>query len=277
MLTREIPVTAEANPDGGPDGVDNVDWEAITVDDAGNLHVGDIGDYWDGSSRSRNSDPNVADTRVYRIPEPDPYTATSPTVASVSEFTYPDGEEVNAEALFWHDGSLFLITKEGGGVARLFRLDLGSGRAVPLGVVDAVLDPVTGADVSDDGRNLAMATDSLRLVVLGTTGDPSPGVQGVVDLATAPDLRSHHYYRSAAALEADGQLERRREDPRVGRPPRRQPAGSEAYSRTAMQVEGVAFEHGGSGLGLIAEYGRHVAFVPLDVWSLRTGDGRSGG
>jgi hypothetical protein len=117
---------------------------------------------------------------VYRIAEPNPATATAATVDNVSEFTYPGGEDLNAESLFWHGGNLFLISKESRGTARLFRIDLGSGQAVQIGVVAASLDPVTDADVSDDGHHLAMTTESKRLVVLRNQGS-STGQARVVD------------------------------------------------------------------------------------------------
>ena len=45
------------------EGATNEDWEDITIDDAGNLYIGDIG----------NNKNERDDLRVYRVPEPDPF------------------------------------------------------------------------------------------------------------------------------------------------------------------------------------------------------------
>lgn len=150
------------------------DWEAITADGAGHLYVGDIGN----NANARR------DLTVYRVPEP----AISPGTATVVEgevsvdrairFHYPEqtrfppsARNFDAEALFW-DGqtnALYLLTKHRGDMATvLYRFDdLESSSSTPLsqrgrfvvgGDPDNFGGMVTGADLSPDGRFLAVLT-----------------------------------------------------------------------------------------------------------------------
>jgi hypothetical protein len=84
------------------DGAEHVDWEDIAIDDAGNLFLGDFGI----NLNTR------ADLRVYRVPEPDPYSeADSVHSDLVLPFRYADQKrrfdltefDFDAEALFHFD------------------------------------------------------------------------------------------------------------------------------------------------------------------------------
>ena len=149
-----------------------IDWEAIAIDDAGFLYVGDIG----------NNDNERRDLTVYRVKEPDP-TAVSDKLAvdRTVRFAYPDQKRFpdpdqrnfDAEALFWAPrasdgkGTLFLLTKHRSDLRTvLYRFDDLSGSA-PItltrvgeyevgGGSGRFGGMVTGADATLDGRHLAV-------------------------------------------------------------------------------------------------------------------------
>lgn len=101
------------------EGAEQRDWEAITVDDAGRLYIGDI-----GNNRSRRRD-----LQVYVVPEPDPRRDLSAKVERTVRFRYPDQKafpaavrNFDAESLFWTRGVLYLLTKHRGDMqTKLYR------------------------------------------------------------------------------------------------------------------------------------------------------------
>jgi hypothetical protein len=141
-----------------PDAV-NVDWEDIATDDQGRLIIGDFG----------NSESNTRrDLCLYFIEEPHPsagYTSVSKKVF----FRYPDQTEVpspvrnfDAEALFYAHGHAYILTKHRSDKGTtLYRLDSEEpGRVHVLTRLESfdTRDQVTGADVSADGKRLAVLT-----------------------------------------------------------------------------------------------------------------------
>ena len=91
-------------------GAKNVDWEDIAIDDEGNLYVGDVG----------NNKNKRDDLLVYKIREPNPNDPNSQASVSKrirfrypSQTGFPDPADLNydAEALFFVDGSLYILTK----------------------------------------------------------------------------------------------------------------------------------------------------------------------
>jgi hypothetical protein len=153
------------------EGARHRDWEDITADDAGNLYIGDIGNNF---NRRR-------DLVVYRIPEPDPHgAARTARVDLALPFRYADQEgfpqwgrwNFDAEALFWMDGALYILTKHRSDRrTQLYRLPVtpASGQAVlepiaqfELGETHALFfsfeGNVTGADLHRNGRVLAILT-----------------------------------------------------------------------------------------------------------------------
>ena len=147
-------------------GAKNVDWEDIATDGAGNLYIADVG----------NNDNDRTDLLVYQVAEPDPY-ATSPSarVTRRIRFVYPDQTRLpdpdamnfDAEAIFWADETLYLLTKHRSDTfTTLYRFpDLTSTDVITLekmGSFDVGYDPVhdggkvTAADLSSDGNHLAV-------------------------------------------------------------------------------------------------------------------------
>ncbi|MCP4246386.1 MAG: hypothetical protein GY778_04985 [bacterium] len=148
-------------------GAVNSDWEDIAADAEGNLYVGDVGNNF-GLFPVRS---------IYRLAEPDPF-ADPPQQAAVAErhkFSYP-GERFNIEALFVRGKDLFVISRQRlPGQTRIWRVDTassGAAEAPPL-IEVAALDHsrVSGADLSPDGRKLAVCTPgSLSVFALDDRG-----------------------------------------------------------------------------------------------------------
>jgi len=137
----------------------NVDWEGMASDNSGNLYIGDIGN-------------NSKDKKlfiIYRISEPSPTEETAVIVDHTIKVFYPDEENpssrkrrVNAEALFWARDHLFIITKESKSrYSDLYALHLEDlDKENPLTLIGSFdfKYPVTGADASVDGDQLAVLT-----------------------------------------------------------------------------------------------------------------------
>ena len=142
-----------------PTSIPNTDWEDITTDKAGNLFIGDFGNF-------NNTRRNLA---IHSLAEPDPSTSPSDVAYRSFPFVYPDQTEFppkkrlfDCEALFWVDGTLFLLTKSlGDTYTRLYRfLELNEesiNRPQRIGSFD-IGPQVTAADASPDGRRLAVLT-----------------------------------------------------------------------------------------------------------------------
>ncbi|MEE2788942.1 MAG: hypothetical protein VX589_16520 [Myxococcota bacterium] len=161
------------------EGVGAEDWEAVTTDLNGHLYVGDFGN-------NRNERRNLV---VYRVAEPRVSAANTAVVhGSVdahqaipfhfpeqTAFPQPNRINFDAEALFWAphpetgEGTLYVLTKHRSDTkTSLYRFDDLSGpqqRGLSLvGQFDVGGDPrnfggqVTGADISVDGRTLAILT-----------------------------------------------------------------------------------------------------------------------
>jgi hypothetical protein len=180
--------------------VDNVDWEAIALDDQGNLWIGDIG----------NNASNRTDLVVYRIGEPDPYAGLeSVGVDHRVRFCYPDQDDFSdsrgpfdAEALFWWSGSLWLATKHRQDtltvlyrfpqvdidevvLERVSEWDLGTqlGDGHPASNFPGM---ATGADVSIDQKQLALLSYDAVFVFELTAGQRDPFAGKVHRIALNP-------------------------------------------------------------------------------------------
>lgn len=134
------------------------DWEDIAAGpgptpDQPYLYVGDIGDNF----AIRNGQ-----VTVYRLPEPPLGAGADPVFeAEALILRYPEGESLNAEAMFVDptDAALYLVTRNRE-VARVYRADAAVDAAtiqelslllsLPLGA------EVTGADISGDGAIIAL-------------------------------------------------------------------------------------------------------------------------
>lgn len=130
----------------------NVDWEDIAIDDVGFLYLCDI-----GNNRNRRTD-----LVVYRVPEVDPRRVRNVNVAARFPFRYPGLRSPDAEACFFADGAIYILTKErGADETFLYRLDLSRPereQTVAFVGKTEIDGLVTAADLAPDGSRLAVLT-----------------------------------------------------------------------------------------------------------------------
>ncbi|MEW6042415.1 MAG: hypothetical protein AB1633_12930 [Elusimicrobiota bacterium] len=137
----------------------NIDWEAITTDDKGNLIIGDIG----------NNDSLRKDLALYVVPEPYPWGAVATGIISKIVFHYPQQKKIppdkmnfDAESLFYANGKIYLLTKHRSDpYTSLYRFDsIKPGKSNPVTYISSfdAGSMVTDADVTADGRKLAVLT-----------------------------------------------------------------------------------------------------------------------
>ncbi|MGB0715886.1 MAG: hypothetical protein ACPGXK_08405 [Phycisphaerae bacterium] len=126
----------------------NVDWEDMTSDRNGTLYIADFGD--NQLRRARAT--------IYEIAEPD-LSGETPTIAQVQRiwhYKLPVGPR-NAEALFIHQNQLYMITKEVQAQPTLFHIQpQGNETSVAKPICRVPVAPITAADVSPDGKQLAV-------------------------------------------------------------------------------------------------------------------------
>ncbi len=168
------------------------DWEDISAGPCAAgacLYVGDIGD--NDASRPRIT--------VYRLPEPAPGDGTS-APAEALHATYPDGPH-DAEALFVDAGGrIYVVTKGESGPVAVYRYP-DSPRPGAVSRLERVAElsagkvgrngRITGADVSADGRWVALRT--LRTVSFhpfeAVTGGGGGGEPARFDLSAADEAQ----------------------------------------------------------------------------------------
>lgn len=140
-------------------GAANLDWEDIALDSLGNLWVGDIGD----NLRWRSS------LTVYRVKEPDPRAAKTAR-ATPFALAYPDGPR-DAEGLFAWNKRLFLISKMAPpALTGVYAVEPRQSEKPTVMKRVATLRlswPITGADLSRDGKRLALAACQGVYVFIG--------------------------------------------------------------------------------------------------------------
>lgn len=141
------------------EGAVNHDWEDIATGLDGTLYIGAFGN----NANARR------DLGIYIVPEPDPRTQTSARVAGFIPFVYPDQDafppaqmNFDCEALFYAQGSLYVLTKHRGDtMTKLYRLpsiEPGARRTLEHMATFDIGGMVTAADASPDGRRIAILT-----------------------------------------------------------------------------------------------------------------------
>ena len=137
-------------------GATNVDWEALTGDDEGNLIVGDV-----GNNVSRRKE-----LAFYLCPEPAPEAESVParkvTFAGPDQTAFPDPELAHdCEAMFFLRGKLYLFTKHRRDtLTDLWRAD------IPAAGGRATLTKVARFDIGGMVTDACLSPDRTRLAVL---------------------------------------------------------------------------------------------------------------
>ncbi len=164
----------------------NFDWEALGIDNKGQLWIGDIGN----NSRLR------FDLKVVVVKEPNPLTETEAEVIAKYPYRYPN-ENVDAEGLFIANGILYIVSKEQSG-AVLYRFPVL--KADTKQVLERVGEfseakLVTGAGISADGKRLAVCTYNSLWVYHSTDGNLAQMIQ------SKPWVLRHNFLGEAICFE----------------------------------------------------------------------------
>lgn len=187
-----------------PVGAPNIDWEDIAADDDGHLYIGDIG----------NNGGLLPLRTIYRVAEPNPAQPSGEPLAATPVVVYrfpPDGR-FDAEGLVVEGARALVFSKRlDGRPAAIHALPLdGSGTLlkpatpVQVAVLKEFTEPATGADLTADGRHLAVVSNRLARVyrrvgdvdwrLVAVLGHQGQGVEAIAwdgdDLILADEGRS---------------------------------------------------------------------------------------
>ncbi|MFD2586443.1 hypothetical protein ACFSQJ_05855 [Croceitalea marina] len=143
---------------------ENKDWEDLTTDKEGNLYIGDFGN--NGNYRK--------DLSIYKLPNPEREKGNKIPSDKIT-FHYPEQKKFppkksrliyDAEAFFHWDGHLYIFTKDRSrpylGKTLVYRIPdkKGNHKAKLVGTINLCNDQdhcsVTGADISEDGKTIAL-------------------------------------------------------------------------------------------------------------------------
>ena len=128
-------------------GASNWNWEDIAIDANNNLWVCDIGD--NNAVRSNY--------RFYKVPEPNPYGGSRNIYPSATYyFRLPDGSKDMDSCFVWQ-GTPYVLTNSP--TARVYKVPIVPGKTVTAQLVTYWSKDryIGGADISKDGRRLALA------------------------------------------------------------------------------------------------------------------------
>src|SRR3989344_4526337 len=132
-------------------GSTNIDWEDIALDENNNIWISDTGD----NAQAR------ADYILYKAAEPDPFGAAATVTAAAHRFIYPDGAK-DSEATFIWGGIPYIIQKRPTN-ARVYAFpEINPSVTVTLNFIGEFNNAnnwITGADISRDGKRLALIND----------------------------------------------------------------------------------------------------------------------
>lgn len=144
--------------------VPNLDWEAAATDARGRLYLGDVG----------NNDGRLAIRMIHRFDEPDPdkppEVPLNPRASSF--YSMPGEDRFDAEALVVDgDRAILIVKRFDGREAELREVPfnppaplLRPAKPRRIGVLPGFVEPATGADLSADGRLLAVCGNRVTRV-----------------------------------------------------------------------------------------------------------------
>ncbi len=153
-------------------GVSLDDWEDIATDGKGHLFIADVG----------NNNQQRASIAVHQIDEPDPRAATSGSAVVTRSWNlrYP-AAPFDCESLFvWGDYGYLISKVFNDARAAIYRFSLTQGSEAqtlePVGEI-RIDSPVTGADISPDGKLLGVVAKN-GAYVFGIQGDVARAAKG---------------------------------------------------------------------------------------------------
>ncbi len=130
------------------------DWEDIAIDDEKHLFIGDLG----------NNDGRRSEVAVYQIDEPDPNSAAGLVQTRRRWRLRFPAAPFDCESLFVWNGSGYVVSKVGKDArAQIFRFPLADPpqpAVLELVATTRIESPVTGADISPDGKLLGLVAKS---------------------------------------------------------------------------------------------------------------------
>lgn len=170
------------------------DWEDIAIDDAKHLFIGDLG----------NNDAKRTELAVYQLDEPDPKHGVSFVQVKRSwRLRYP-GKPFDCESLFVWKGYGYVVSKvfddARGQIFRFPLKDTKESLTLELVATTKIDSPVTGADISPDGRLLALVAKS-GAFVYRIDGDVTKVIKG-----KPHQTRFRHEHIEACCFVDDGLL-----------------------------------------------------------------------
>ncbi len=145
------------------------DWEDIAIDDAKHLYIADTG----------NNDLRRAELAVHQLDEPDPRGETTPVRITRSWRLKFPATPFDCEGLFVWKGHGYVVSKVFKDArAQIFRFPIDGPTAATLELVATtrIESPVTGADISPDGRLLGLVAKS-GAFVYAIDGDVSRAIK----------------------------------------------------------------------------------------------------
>lgn len=139
----------------------NIDWEWMTLDDEGNIYIGDTGNNYNYRK----------DLAVYKISEPNPYYAIESGIIAKYLIKYPDQKEFppdennfnfDAEAGYFYNNALYIISKNRSNtLAKIYKFSNLKPFEVNIGEIVSTFNfesMVTDASLSEDKKYLAVLT-----------------------------------------------------------------------------------------------------------------------
>jgi len=191
---------------------DNNDWEDMAMDKVGNLYIADMG----------NNDNSRKNLVIYKIPNPTIESGDKVDAVHI-KFHYPDQKEFppkknallyDAEALFHHNDSLFIVTKNRSdpftGETHIYSLPdtKGSYEATLVGSFIPCKDwdicRITSIDISPKGdKIIALSYGKLFIFTEFTWSDFSKGKIQEIDLGARTQLESVCFLNDNTLLISD--------------------------------------------------------------------------
>ena len=191
---------------------DNDDWEDMAMDQAGNLYIADIGN-------NANARKNLV---IYKLPNPTIEPGDKIDAEQI-EFNYPDQKEFppkedrllyDAEALFHHENSLYIITKNRSkpfkGEAHIYSVPDTAGKYEATFVgsfipcTDWKICQITSIDISPKGdKVVVLSYGKLFVFTEFTWNDFSKGKLQEIDLGARTQLESVCFLNDSTLLISD--------------------------------------------------------------------------